>query len=628
MAIQTNSSIKRKLVVAIISSIFVSMVLSTIALIIYDRQTFKENLSKELEVLANITVQRSTAALAFRDKKTLKATAESLFLHQNLELACIYDRQKKLFVAGESKLQCPDSIPEPGITVNDSGIEIIKAYERNNVALGYFYLKSNLNELNQRSTQFLMVVSLIFFIASFSAYLLTRRLQQGLVKPIVELSNIAEKVASKHDYSLRSNHQADDETGTLSSTFNMMLSKIQLAQLQSEELVSELRAKSAEISNHANDVEKRNAVIKSSFASASHDLRQPLQAMTIFTESLKMQGSEKQKPIFEKLELAIDNMRQLFTELLDFSKLEARMKGISKNRVAIRPTLEKIIHEFDALASDKKLSLRFHIPDCEADSNALFLERIVRNLLSNAIRYTEKGGILCGVRRFKDRLSIEIWDTGIGIPEEKLPHIFDEFSQVEEDAEISSEGYGLGLSIVKRLASQLDHPISVASKVGKGTVFKITIPLTDEKPKPNSSSAKKTAAPKAPVSASPSLLSEHKVLLIDDDETIRNALASLLQTWNMPVIEADSLANLQDMLAEGLAFNPDIIVSDYQLSETDTGEQAIAMARSSLGEIPALIVTGTTDEELLKHIKSSGIPMLHKPVKPAKLRALINNLTR
>lgn len=617
-----NRSIREKLIYIILAGIITAAAFSSIALIIFDRSTHKNAIVKELQVLAKVVGQRSGAAIAFEDRRVTKQNLESLNINPAILSACIFNKEKKLFTESygrKNMRRCPSSLDTSQmIRYTDTSIEVIEEIVFKQKTMGYIFLLTNYDRLTDRTIHFALTALFYAAISSFIAYFLTTVLQRSITRPIAELSKVATTIKDHGDFSIRAEKISDDEVGSLVESFNNMLSHTQQTHIDMLQLVEELEEKTDKSASQTLVEKSRNETIRSFFASASHDLRQPIQAMAIFSDNLYHICNEEQKSIVKKLILAIDNLSQLFTDLLDVSKLESRLGQVQKTEVAIQPLLEKVFHEFEVIAADKDLQLRFRVGDYAVSSHATMLERIIRNLLSNAIRYTYTGGILLTTRRRGDSLLIEVWDTGRGIPKEKLHTIFEQFVQVDENNRSSQAGFGLGLAIVKRLAELLEHPISMDSKEGKGTVFRIELPLSENTPP-------SLAIPSDAVVVDISPLKNLTVLLIDDEDMIRDGLKKMIEDWEMTVISAASISEAAGYFSSGEYIVPDVIISDYQLGDNDTGVQAIKLIRGLIGtDIPALIVTGNSNEENISHIKNNGLQFLLKPIKPAKLRALIN----
>ena len=638
-------SIRLKLLVIVLSTLIVSLLISSSAIALLNHRLASFDFRDQLQVLIDITAQRSQAAVAFRDKRTVTNNLQSLSRLNAIDKACVYDQNDQLFASyarDPGKDVCESQSASSDAATASHVVRVSTPIELNNRMIGSLEIHANNLGLTHRLWQFIQYTSAIMLLSLVVAYVLSMSLQRALTFPIIKLSQLSEKISRTHDFSLRARAYNQDETGRLADSFNGLINNIQDSQLQMQELVLELQEKTQQLESHTELVEDRNKVIRNMFSGAAHDLKQPLQAMTLFINALNaMSLDDRQKELVQKLELSIHNMRSLFEDLLDVSKLESRLEKVEHGPVELKPLLDNVYQEFDALAADKNLALRFHARDFIVDSNARMLERIIRNLLSNAIRYTQKGGVLLACRLRGGDICVEIWDTGVGIPEESMNKVFKRFYQVESHVKESSQGYGLGLSIVKRLSEMLQHPIEIQSRHGRGTMFRVRIPLYRDEalkqsvptPKPVVVTAPDSVRPDSPPNAvtpaaGVSVLpgQDLQVLLIDDDDLVRDGLKTLMESWRMHVRDFDSIAAMKAALANDTDSRFNIIVSDFQLSETETGLDAIAEARAGLGELPALIVTGTTDEELIQQIRDSGIRMLKKPVKAAKLRALINHL--
>lgn len=349
-------------------------------------------------------------------------------------------------------------------------------------------------------------------------------------------------------------------------------------------------------------------------ASASHDLRQPLQALNFFLSSIYPElKSNKGKEIFYKLEKCADGMNELLSSILDLSKLDAQIVSFNKEPCCIDSILDNLKQQFQMQADDKGLSLTFSSCAQFVYSDAILLQRILSNLISNAINYTKDGKIEIILTQNTD-LQIEIIDTGSGLTEEEQEQIFEEFFQLGNPERDKKKGLGLGLSIVKRLCKLLNIPIKLDSKKGSGTCFSLYLPICD-----------------APVlvnelpHTSPQRLTENKkILVIDDEASIRESLKELLTQWECQVITAESASAACDMI-EQVQFIPDLIIADYRLRENKTGVDAIQRVKTLLkkDQVPAIIISGDTEPSRLKEVALSGYELLHKPVKPAHLRMLI-----
>jgi two-component system, sensor histidine kinase len=370
-------------------------------------------------------------------------------------------------------------------------------------------------------------------------------------------------------------------------------------------------------------------ISKSKFlAAASHDLRQPLHALGLFVDALESRiHYPEARSIVDNIRISTDALSDLLNSLLDISKLDAGVLEPKPTDFLLRPLLQRIQTDYSELAASK--SLRLRIVDCSLviNTDPSMLERVLRNLVSNAIRYTKNGSILLGCRRRKDnhgdhqrdRINIEIHDTGIGISNDQIENIFEEFYQVENPERDRRKGLGLGLAIVKRLSDLLNCPLTVRSTPDKGSVFSISVPFV----------ANSISKP-APQLNYVEDIEGTRVLVIDDEALIRVGMCQVLEEWGCKVMQAESIEQALSLLNEQIQnqqCNVDMILTDYRLRKNQTGLDAIENIHAACNKkIPAIILTGDTDPERLREAKNSGYKLLHKPVSSAKLRSLMSYL--
>lgn len=628
-----NISIRSKFLLAVIITVVIALFIALASIATLSHKLAAKDFTEQLNVLVDITADRSQVALSFKDKRTVIQNIQTLSKLTSIDLACMYNIEGLLFGQYErfSEINCPESLPSQTTNLNTrSDFSVAKQLFVKKRYIGTLYVEANPNDVNRRLHQFLVYAGIIIVLTTIIAYLLAYRLQFALTLPIIKLSDLAKKIGQTKDFSLRAKVYNEDEAGYLANSFNGLIHDIQESQMQMEELVLELQEKTQKLESHTEIVEGRNKNIKNMFTGASHDLKQPLQAMVLFVNALSVMSDPTQKALLGKLEQAIKNMRSLFEDLLDVSKLESRLEHIQTEPVHLESIIDNVFHEFEALAADKSLALKVHARDFVVDSNRGMLERIIRNLLSNAIRYTTDGGVLLVCRKRNGYACIEVWDTGIGIQKANLDDIFKHFHQVEKKSNETAQGHGIGLSIVKRLSELLKHPIEVQSTYGRGTLFRVLIPLDESSQCIASISSDLPEQAVLAQSIKPQVIklpgNALNIILIDDDLLVLDSLKALLISWGMYVTDFSSISQMKSYL-ERDDKRCDVIVSDFQLSETENGLDAISTVRKYLGgNTPALIISATDDPELIQTIKESGIRRLKKPVNPAKLRALINHL--
>jgi signal transduction histidine kinase len=385
---------------------------------------------------------------------------------------------------------------------------------------------------------------------------------------------------------------------------------------ENEALLEQLQVEKANADDARERAEQANLAKSQFLAAASHDLRQPLYALSLFSSTLQtLQLDEQAQAVVAKIHGNIAALESLFNALLDISRLEAGVVRPQAEPVSVRALFERLEHYFEREPHDRVM-LKLLPVDRYVHADSALLERMLSNLLSNALRYTPEGRVLLGCRRAgSDALRFEIWDTGIGIAPADQARIFEDFVQVGNPERDRRKGLGLGLAIARRTAELLDTRIAVRSWPGQGSVFSLTLKLA-EAPLP--------AAAAAP-SAQLDLVAGLRVLVIDDEPSIREGLAELLGAWGSQVdAVADEAAALAS-IAGGRRY--DILLADYRLRDRRTGLDAIRGVQDAQRPPPACcLVTGEIDAQLLANVRERGIPLLHKPVHPAKLRAVLNYL--
>jgi signal transduction histidine kinase/CheY-like chemotaxis protein len=389
--------------------------------------------------------------------------------------------------------------------------------------------------------------------------------------------------------------------------YNRTIIEMIRLRFENVDLVGELRLQTA-AANLAN-------VTKSRFlASASHDLRQPVHALNLFVGALQgHRMDEGAVSLVRQIDKSVSALDNLFVSLLDISKLDAGVVSLARRNISVQPLLERICRDYAGEAEAKGIRLVMHPCSLAIYSDPLLIERIIRNLVSNAIRYTTRGRVVVGCRR-GSLLSIEVWDTGSGIPENEQQNIFEEFYQIGNPERDRSEGIGLGLAIVKRLTGLLGCKLSMSTTVGAGTVFRIAVPLADDLPVEDEYSE-----PAPLIDARRAL-----ILVIDDEEAIREAMQSLLAGWGHEVIVAGSSDEMLVKVSTN-PVRPSLILCDYRLQEGENGIGVIRRLQAEYNEdIPAILITGDTAPDRLREAQESGLALLHKPIHNHQLRMVLN----
>jgi signal transduction histidine kinase/CheY-like chemotaxis protein len=367
------------------------------------------------------------------------------------------------------------------------------------------------------------------------------------------------------------------------------------------------------------EADKANMSKTRFLAAASHDLLQPLNAARLFVTALSERPlREKEREFATHIDRALGSVESLLGTLLDISKLDAGAVSAEKADFVIGDLISALADEYAPIAKEANLDLIALPCSLVVRSDPALLSRVLRNFISNAIRYTGSGRVLLGCRRRGWRVRIEVWDTGQGIPDGSTDEIFEEFRQLNHHDRAHSKSFGLGLAIVKRISQLLDHPIGVRSKVGKGSVFFVDVPV----------GALPRALPKHGVChAVPNdALSSAIAVMIDDQESILDGMRELFLGWGSTAITAvDGRTAVLELARRER--RPDIVIADYHLEDGSTGVAAVDEVRAVFGSnIPGLIITADRSLEVLEIVRRRGLHLLKKPVKPAKLRALVSHL--
>jgi signal transduction histidine kinase len=379
-------------------------------------------------------------------------------------------------------------------------------------------------------------------------------------------------------------------------------------------LVTRLHAAGQRLQEARGEAEAANIAKTKFLAAASHDLRQPMQALSMYASVLEERLSDPSVVrVVHGIKLSVTNLEQMFDSLLDISKIESGV--IKPNIVAfpLMPLVEQVVETEKAMAAHKNLELRVVRTSASVRSDPILLERMLKNLVTNAIRYTERGKIIIGCRRVCGGwLRLDVVDSGIGIALEEQERIFDEYYQLSGK---SAQGLGLGLPIVKSLGELLGHRVAVKSAVGRGSVFSIELEKVPEVPLPSAARAVAAAS-----------LGRLKVVLVDDDVEIRESMRALLEGWGCRYAAGATVEEIEEQL-RAQHWNPDAAIVDYRLAGTMSGLQVIERLRARFGQqLPALIITGTANPSFLQS-RAGGIPFAIKPVAPGKLRAFLSQAT-
>lgn len=350
-------------------------------------------------------------------------------------------------------------------------------------------------------------------------------------------------------------------------------------------------------------------------AAVSHDLMQPLNAARLFSAALSHQDdglSAEAQQLVQHLDSSLRSAEDLISDLLDISRLENGKITPDRKPFALNELFDTLGAEFKALAQEQGLQFRVRGSHLRIDSDSKLLRRVLQNFLTNAFRYA-KGPVLLGVRRRGETLSLEVWDRGPGIPQDKQQVIFEEFKRLDSHQTRAEKGLGLGLAIADGLCRVLGHPLQVRSWPGKGSVFSVSVPLARSS----------VVAPGKAAELNGQSLNGGQVLCVDNEDSILIGMNSLLTRWGCQVWTARNREECAALLKEGI--RPQLALVDYHLDNGETGTEVMAWLRTQLGEpVPGVVISADGRPEMVAQVHAAGLDYLAKPVKPAALRALLS----
>jgi two-component system, sensor histidine kinase len=395
------------------------------------------------------------------------------------------------------------------------------------------------------------------------------------------------------------------------------------------DLIGELQQETRKAEDARAAAETANRAKSQFLAAASHDLRQPLHALGLFAAALSTKAREPElKPLVASIHASVDALEGLFAQLLDLSRLDAGALSPEREVVPLQPLFARLANDFEPQAAAHGLALSLVPTTIAVTSDPVLLERILRNLLANALRYTRAGGVVVGARRRGSSVRIDVVDTGIGIAPELSERIFDEFVQggSAPQSHVGGRGMGLGLAIVRRLAALLGHALELDSMPGRGSRFSVVVPQASARARRREA----RALPASPVTSTPAaVFAARRIAVIDDDPAVVAAMRALFEAWGARVAGGDSVASVMTELdghqrgAGGPAGSaPDLIVADLRLANGRCGIDAVAELRAACGRTPpALIVSGDLGEDARSAVAAAGFTLLSKPLIAASLQS-------
>ncbi|MDC0181332.1 hybrid sensor histidine kinase/response regulator [Candidatus Thioglobus sp.] len=502
------------------------------------------------------------------------------------------------------------------LTIDITDLDEISATE-NNLMLQANRVSSELEEIINASKaqityveriaiSYIVITSLIALLFVVSMVLVIVRM--NISKPLQLLTDSINRYTPLHKVEEIEDEQnilsREDELGRMGRSFNR--------------LKKDLWEQGEGLQNAKSDAERANKAKSVFLASASHDLRQPLNAMQMYIAALQSKVKDKEiLRIIEDINSVSISTARLLNALLDVSELEVGAIKPRHEIFSVNNILISIFQSFLPLAKDKELDFRIVPSSLYVESDPALLERILGNFMSNAIRYTDKGSVLIGCRRKGSEVSIEVWDTGCGISDDQMSLIYEDFYQVENKERDRGKGLGLGLALAKRLSDSLDHKIDSKSSLGRGSCFSVRVDLAENKADTSQDE----------IFMNIMNLSGINILLIEDDIDVLKATKQLLESWGCNVKTARNKDEVMNLIKENPYKNPDIILADNRLPGDASGIDITYLIQEKLQtSIPCVIMTGDVERSHVQGIIDQGFPVLLKPIQPAKFRAMLSHL--
>ena len=466
--------------------------------------------------------------------------------------------------------------------------------------------KAQITYVERIAISYIVITSLIALLFVISMVLVIVRM--NISKPLQLLTDSINRYTPLHKVEEIEDEQnilsREDELGRMGRSFNR--------------LKKDLWEQGEGLQNAKFDAERANKAKSVFLASASHDLRQPLNAMQMYIAALQSKVKDKEiLRIIEDINSVSISTARLLNALLDVSELEVGAIKPRHEVFAVNNILISIFQSFLPLAKDKELDFRVVPSSLHVESDPALLERILGNFMSNAIRYTDKGSVLIGCRKKGSKVSVEVWDTGCGISDDQMSLIYEDFYQVENKERDRGKGLGLGLALAKRLADSLGHTIDSQSSLGSGSCFSVSVDLAEDKADKSHDE----------IFMNIMNLSGINILLIEDDIDVLKATKQLLDSWGCKVKTARNKDEVMNLINENPYNDPDIILADNRLPGDASGIDITYLIQEKLqASIPCVIMTGDVERTHVQSIIDQGFPVLLKPIQPAKFRAMLSHL--
>ncbi len=618
-------SIKWKLTWIILGTSTAALLLACAAFVGYELSTFRDRMVQEISTLAGVIGENSKAALIFQDPESAEGTLAALGNEEQIVAAAVYGADGLLFAPyyrGDvtHDFPLPDR-PGTGHQFEGDHLELFQEIFLDEEKSGSIFLRTDMREMYSRLKQYALIVSFVLLTSILFASVLSGQLQRVISDPIIDLEQTARRISEEKDYSNRAEKRGEDEIGVLIDTFNEMLGEIQ--------------QRDVALSNAKGEAESATRAKSVFLASMSHELRTPMNAILGYSEMLledaEDDGLEEMADDLRKIRAAGKHLLALINDVLDLSKIEAGKMILYIQQLDVGTLAREVISTIQPLIDKNQNKLEVMIPEVNqvlmrADETKV--RQTLFNLLSNASKFTERGKISLEIERHAkaqgDRITFAVRDTGIGMTPEQLKKVFQEFTQADSSTQKQFGGTGLGLSISKKFCIMMGGDITVTSESGKGSVFTVDLPLEVEEPEVKMDTGERQAAVVVEAESSKSQEGIPVILVIDDDEAVRDLVDRLLSREGFQVLTASDGA---EGLRMAIEHAPAAITLDIVMPELD-GWTVLSQLKANpkTAEIPVLLLTMLDDRE--KGFTLGAADFVTKPVERDQLVALMKRVCK
>lgn len=617
---------QRVLFVALMPAVVIALVLAGYFLVLRYADT-EESLIGQGRSLARQLAPAAQYAVFAGNRQELGRLVDTLLQEADVASITLYDRSGAVLArAGSARFSGdPNRLPEHWTGRSPDGeilffhAKILQPFERpgdsaaarpaqglagtNEAVVGSLVLELSRTGLLAKKREMLAVTIIFTAMTLAAGGLLALRLGRDVLEPIVNLQNAVAAIRSGRLDTRISPHPA----GTLRALEDGVNEMVAAMQSGHERLEQRIAGAIAELKEKKEEAERSNLAKSRFLAAASHDLRQPLHALSLFAAELEYETrNSPQQRLARQIAAAVGVMGELLEALLDISRLDVVTMRPLREEFPLQPLFQRIYTAHIPAAQAKGLRLRVAPTSLWVASDARLLERMIGNLVANAIRYSDKGGVVVGARRAAQEVRIEVWDNGIGIAPEHQQLVFQEFFQIGNPERDPGKGLGLGLAIVERMAKRLDHSLNVRSRLGRGSVFAVSVPRAEATPSPALVENEKVGA------------FSGRALVIAPNGASCDSLCSLLASWGLETTHVEDAVESELLLLDA----PDVILFDEERIS------AAALAARVAGDThpPAMILLGEAAADLSQLLGGSRHARLAKPVRPARLRALLQHV--